>query len=151
MNSFYNGADSKGAKDSQGKTVHYTFNVKDQADFQKDGLSKAQIEKQYRQIAADNGIVGVQTQFGKSQDLNAPAAVITNEGSSAAFGSTLVNIIRLNANGPEGTVSHEVLHSLGLDDNGYMSGGLLNSPPQQIISSEVQETIQYSYDKKPER
>lgn len=56
--------------------------------------------------------------------------------------------IRLNDNAPSGATAHEVLHTLGPGDNGYTSGGILNSPPEQIISSEVDQVLSNSYDKK---
>jgi len=41
-----------------------------------------------------------------------------------------------------------VSHTLGLTDNGYTSGGILNSPPQQILPSEVDKILKVAYDKK---
>jgi hypothetical protein len=90
---------------------------------------------------------GTLTSFGKTVDVVAPGAVITNEG-SGNLGDQKGNIIRLNSDSPSGTISHEVLHGLGLDDNGYNKGGLLNSPPEPIKSSEVDLTIKFSFEKK---
>jgi hypothetical protein len=53
----------------------------------------------------------------------------------------------LGFNSPEGTISHEVSHSLGLMDNGYTSGGILNSPAEHILSSEVDKILKIAYDK----
>jgi hypothetical protein len=50
----------------------------------------------------------------------------------------------MSATAPTGGYSHEVLHTLGLDDNEYDKGGLLNSPPQKINPSEVDDVLKDS-------
>ena len=56
--------------------------------------------------------------------------------------------MRINFGSPYGTISHEVSHTLGLNDNDYTSGGILNSPLEQISSSEVDTILKLAYDKK---
>lgn len=135
-----------GTKDSNGNTIHVTTNVVGIPDFDKKGMTRSQIDNKYTQISRAYGETGTKfDQFGGAQDINAGAAVITREGSGGAQGSTISNIIRVNANAPEGARSHEIGHSLGLDDNGYRSGGILNNPPMQLILPEVDIITQESY------
>jgi RHS repeat-associated protein len=150
LETYYNN-NGKGISDFDGNKVRFKFNVSSQSDFNKNGMNKDQVDAKYRQIAKENGIKGsVTAPDGKTIDLIAPAAVLTREGSGGNLGETILNIMRVNSGSPEGTVSHEVLHSLGLPDNGYNKGGLLNSPPQIINSREVNDALKYSYKKKDE-
>ena len=136
----------KGSKDSNGNTIRVTTNVIGIPDFDKKGMTRSQVDNKYTQISREYGEKGTKfDKFGASLDINAGAAVITREGSGGAQGSTVNNIIRLNFNGPEGTRSHEIGHSLGLNDNGYKIGGILNNPPMQLISPEVDVITRESY------
>ena len=110
-------------------------------------MSKKEIQKEYSKIAKENGIGGTKTTFGTTTKLSAPAAVITRDGSGGSHGTTISNVVRLNYGSPKGTTSHEILHTLGLPDNGYKSGGLLNSPPSPIISPEARKALNISYKK----
>jgi len=146
LNNFYNGSD--GAKLSSGESVTFKFNVKGIPDVDKKGLSSDQLDSKYKQISKENGIPAVISSYGQSVDVIAPAAVITNDGASGGvLGNCRNNIIRMNE-GPVGETSHEVGHGLGLDDNDYQSGGILNSPPEQIIPTEVDFINSVSYEKK---
>jgi RHS repeat-associated protein len=150
LNDFYNGDDGKGTKDSEGNKVYFKFNIKGVADFSKKGMSQDEIQKKYVRISIENGTPSVLSIGGKKFDAETPAAVVTRDGTlrGDAHGSTLVNVIRINSNAPTGTASHEVLHTLGLDDNGYNKGGLLNSPPELISHKEVDNVINKSNEKK---
>lgn len=93
-------------------------------------------------------MLGTSSFLPKTTTQNSPAAVLTTEGARGDFGDTSDGItMRVNSRAPEGTTSHEVLHTLGLSDNGYREGGLLNSPPEAIKSTEVDEALRLSYEK----
>jgi RHS repeat-associated protein len=149
LNTFYNGSDGKGASDSKGNAVSFKFNVTGVADIDKKGMSEKQIDAAYNKISQDNGMAAV-SQFDHSISLTAPAGVLTNDFASGGVlgNTTTARIMRINFGSPDGTISHEVSHTLGLDDNGYTSGGILNSPPEQVKSSEVDEILKQAYDKK---
>lgn len=51
-------------------------------------------------------------------------------GTNGALGLTTggYRITILDGDVPDGTESHELTHTTGLPDNGYKSGGILNSP-----------------------
>lgn len=147
LNNYYNGSDGQ-AKNSSGEPVRYQFNVSGLEDFDKTGMTSKEIDAQYKTISKENGMSGTKTAYGNTIELIAPATVITNEGSGGSYGNTKSNVVRMNSNAPEGTLSHEVIHGLGLPDNGYLKGGILASPPESIKSSEVDQTIKYSYERK---
>jgi hypothetical protein len=101
----------------------------------------------YRAFGVAGGLLG-SSSLAPSRTLIAPAAVLTTEGASGGQGNTLgASVMRVNSNAAEGATSHEVLHTLGLPDNGYDKGGLLNSPPGSISTSEVDDALKYSYKK----
>ena len=45
--------------------------------------------------------------------------------------------ITISNGAPDGTESHELFHTTGIGDNGYKSGGVLNSPPEPILPEEI--------------
>lgn len=145
LNSYFN---ESGVTNENGNSINFKFNVTAQQEFDKSGMSKKEIQGEYIKIAKENGIEATKTAFGTSIDLVAPAAVITRDGSGGSQGSATNNVVRLNSGSPEGATSHEALHTLGVPDNGYTSGGLLNSPPQQVISSEARKALKLSYKKR---
>lgn len=113
-------------------------------------MSGDDIQKEYRTIAKENGIEGTLTAFGTSTDLIAPAAEITRDGSGGDLANEKGGVVRSNYNNPTGGIPHEILHTLGVGDSGYNKGGLLNSPPHPIISSEARDALKVSYKKKDE-
>ena len=148
LNTFFNGLDGNGATDSKGNTVSFKFNVSGIPDIDKKGKSTQQIDDTYIKISKDNGIKAV-SQFDHSIVLTAFAGVLTNDfAKGGALGNTTAaSIMRVNFGAPDGTIAHEVSHTLGLNDNGYISGGILNSPAKQIKTSEVDEILKQAYDK----
>jgi len=148
LNDYYNGSEGKGTQDSKGGQVYFKFNVTGVADPNKKGVKQSDVDNKYVQISNDNGIPAV-SQYDPSINVIAPAAVITNElstdlGSSGEGRSGHV----IKTRGSEGTISHEVGHTLLLQDNGYQSGGLMNSPANAIIPSEVDTILKQAYDRK---
>lgn len=149
LNTFYNGSNGNGATDSKGNPVVFKFNVTGVNDFDKKGMSQMEIDKKYNEMGANAGIDGTFNLNGVINTIRVKAGVFTNESSGSVQGRTTgATVIRMNFGVPLGTFSHEVLHTLGLDDNGYTKGGLLNSPPEQINSSEVDAVLKLAYDKK---
>lgn len=150
LNSFFNGSDGKGARNSKGESVTFKFNVSGAPDIDQKGKTESQRNAAYRKIGVSNGIQAcLETSFTVNNDLIAPAAVLTTESVGGVEGETIGAVImRVNFGTPDGTTAHETLHSLGLPDNGYTKGGLLNSPPQTINSSEVDDVLKMSYEKK---
>jgi len=149
LNTFYNGSDGNGATNSNGETVQFKFNVTGAPDIDKKGKTKNERNVEYRQIGVANGIQSCQETSLGGQNIVAPAAVLTREGVGGVHGETLGAVtMRVNSGGPEGTISHETIHSLGLPDNGYNKGGILNSPPSSISSSEVDNVLNISYEKR---
>lgn len=142
LNTFFNGSDGKGTTDSKGNSVSFKFNVTGVPDIDKKGMTTQQIEAAYSKISKDNGMAAV-SQFDHSISVIAPAGVLTNDFASGGVlgNTTAARIMRINFGSPIGTISHEISHTLGLNDNGYTSGGVLNSPPEPINSSEVDEIL----------
>ncbi len=76
----------------------------------------------------------------------ADAAVFTSNPEYVEFGSTSANrfVNKNNSNAPNGTYSHEFIHTLAVPDNGYNRGGILNGPPQSLNSKEIDDIIKNS-------
>ena len=147
LNDYYNGGDG-GAKDSKGQAVVFKFNVIGVPDFDKNGLDDKAISGNYSKIGYNNSIEGL-SPFDPNVTLKAPAAVFTNDFPGADPGKTNGPVaMSVSESAPNGTLAHEVLHTLGLSDNGYTKGGLLNNPPEPISSWEVDQVLKFSYDKK---
>lgn len=73
----------------------------------------------------------------------------TNRSLKGNEGGTMDGItMRVNYNSPPGDVAHEVIHTFGVGDNRYMSGGILNSPPELISKAEVDLILDRCYDEK---
>ena len=69
-----------------------------------------------------------------------PAVFTTSspkQGFAVTTGAMLISDTKYNA--PKRTNAHEMLHTFGVKDNGYRSGGLLNSPPMHITPEEVEQ------------
>lgn len=151
LNAYFNGADGKGTKNSKGENVVFKFNVTGANDSGKEAKKMPLTDRNayYKALGVSNGLFGTSRIDPQKATLIAPAAVLTTESSTKGdFGDTTgAIVIRMSSRSPEGGISHEVLHTLGLPDNGYNKGGLLNSPPQSISSSEVDEALRLSYEK----
>lgn len=139
LNDFYSGA-----TDESGNSVDFRFNVTTQEDNVNQNLTTDERNAEYGRIAKNNGLEGTKN----GSILNVPAAVITRESASTQGLTTGAKIIRMSLNAPQGGIAHEVIHTFGLQDNGYQSGGILHSPPQQIISNEVKQIKKISYAKR---
>jgi len=141
LNEYYNGAG--GAKTSSGENVFFKFNVS--------GLgvvdTKGGTDGNVRKIAAENSLESSFFEFPSStKPKDVPAAVVTTRSGGSGHGRALGEIIGLDVNAPSGTVSHEVGHTLALDDN-YSNGGVMASPGTYILRSEVDKIIEKSYER----
>jgi len=138
------------AKNSKGEIVNFKFNFTTIIHNSKNKKYKERF-KDYNQTAKKYGSSGIKySDISGIPDLELPikAAVLTLE-SSSSLGDTKFNtVMSVNSDSPDGTIAHEVIHTLGLDDNGYTNGGLLNSPPEHILPSEVDEILKKAYEKK---
>lgn len=151
FNLFYNGHNGDGAKTSTGVKVEFKFNVTQQPDVDKN-LKGKERTKAFENIRDKNAIMGT-ADFGPVLgigDRPVGATVITNDSpvQGDSFGQTVRDIMKLQSNGPQGKISHEMGHSLGLDDNGYDQGGVLHNPPQEVNKYEVDQIVNMSVYKK---
>jgi RHS repeat-associated protein len=149
LNSFYNGSDGKGATNSKGETVKFKFNVTGAPDISDNDKKKVLIDRNamYKAIGNANGIAACREDPQGGYNTNAPGAVLTNETVSNPGETTAAIVMRLNLSPPSGAVAHEALHSLGVPDDGYTHGGILNSPPEGIKTSEVDQVLNAAYEK----
>ena len=86
--------------------------------------------------------------YNQGNSAKAVAMVFTTKEPEGDHGSAeLSSVSKINPNSPERTLAHEMLHTFGVPDNDYKSGGLRHSPPQPIISSEIDLILDASYNK----
>ena len=127
FNHYLNG-DGEGALNTSGERVLSTFEIH-VVDVQNPSDSKTanELSKEYGQDIED-GQIG----------MKGNAAVFMEGGTDGAYGKTRRAVfITISNDAPDGTESHELFHTTGVGDNGYKSGGLLNSPPEPIKPKEV--------------
>ena len=139
-------------------TIKSELEVKFGGDHQNSDGENVTFEFNYSEIAVDNTNVektinGLRIhQFGYSMGLEgadgktAPAALITSDLVQGTKGGNTIGpkVFQNSSSAPYGTWAHEILHTLGLPDNGYNKGGLLNNPPQGLIETEVNQIIEES-------
>ncbi len=128
----------KGAKNSEGTTVFFDIKVTEmKVDNPKD-------IQQANKIGRVNAISG--TKKGVKTAAMASVAVTT---SGSSPGQMAGNVIKENwANAPKGAYAHEIGHRLFLDDD-YPGGdgGIMDSPPGPITTTEVDEVLKKSLNK----
>ena len=146
LNEAYNGVDGKGSLNTAGERVYFKFNITGIETDDTTGGGKAQVNS----TARTNGLPA--KRFGKN--LVARAAVVTTNSTGGAHGIHRRSEISIAPYGaPKYTLAHEVGHSFGLKDsygvNGSSgnTGGLMDNPPHEIISSEVDIVWEKAYDK----
>lgn len=142
LNSFYNGEDGKGARDSKGTEVQFKFNVKPLQVANTSGGSRNEITN----LALANGLKSSEVQFDGGPNKVAPAAVVTTGSTGGSQGLSNGVFVNVSAGAPSGAFAHEVGHTFTLPDN-YQNGGIMASPPNQILPSEVDDIINSSYEK----
>ncbi|MBR5716674.1 MAG: hypothetical protein IKX59_08810 [Bacteroidales bacterium] len=141
FNHFLNG-DGEGVKNSVGETVYSDFNivvvdVSDPSDIN----TANKLSNEYGQEIV-NPINGQ----------NGKAAVFMKGSTKGGYGLTTgSNKITISFNAVPGTASHELFHTTNIKDNGYVSGGILNSPPNPITPNEVDEMWDIIPEKRDER
>ena len=128
FNHYLNG-DGEGAINTSGERVVSDFIIKViDVDNPYDSKKARNLSKEYGQEIKEEG--------GKNGD----AAVFMKGSARGSYGFTnAASLITIASNAPEGTESHELFHTSGIGDNGYTSGGILNSPPEPISPREIDE------------
>jgi RHS repeat-associated protein len=139
LNNYYNGSTGKGTQDSKGGQVYFKFNVKGMAVNDTRGGTQ---ENTY-QIGRDNGMISSE-KAGDGSNKLAPAAVITTANPQGDHGDN--DGVRIRVDLSPGAISHEIGHTLRLKDD-YSGGGVMASPPNHVLSSEVDEILKKSYEK----
>ena len=127
FNHYLNG-DGEGALNSSNERVFSTFSIK-VIDVQdpSDLTAANELSTEYGQDI-EEGQIG----------MKGNAAVFMDGGTDGAYGKTRrASFITISHSAPDGTESHELFHTTGVGDNGYKSGGVLNSPPEPIKPEEV--------------
>ena len=128
FNHYLNG-DGEGAINTSGERVVSDFIIKViDVDNPYDSKKARNLSKEYGQEIKEEG--------GKNGD----AAVFMKGSARGSYGLTnAASLITIASNAPEGTESHELFHTSGIGDNGYTTGGILNSPPEPISPREMDE------------
>lgn len=141
LNETYNGSDGKGAKNSAGETVMFKFNFIGIETANTDGGSRRQIRETasaYSLKTSEKDILG--------RDIMALAAVVTTRSAEGNVGLSDNIFVTEAVGAPASTLPHEVAHTLKLDDNyPRTTGGLMDYPPNGLISSEVDKIWENAY------
>lgn len=89
-------------------------------------------------LAFDMGIEGADGKI-------SPATIYSTDSHYSSISYTQgPKIFAKNSSSPYGTWAHEFSHTLGLFDNGYNKGGILNNPPESPNQSEINKIIESS-------
>ncbi|MBQ8673736.1 MAG: hypothetical protein IJ511_06780, partial [Bacteroides sp.] len=141
LNAAYNGSDGEGSPGSDRELVKFKFNVIGKPVSDTTGKGE-----NLTRIAYENGLPAKGT-----PGRRAVATVITTGSTGGALGLHKGAQITISAAAPQYTISHEVGHSLKLNDS-YGNGssatsGIMFSPPTPVISSEVDEIWANALDK----
>ena len=144
LNNTYNGSDGTGAMNSAGETVKFKFNVTGMQTNNTDGGTIREVTN----IGIENGIVSSESQFDGGPNKVSPAAVVTTRSTDGHLGLSNGVFVAESIGAPEITLSHEVGHTFQLRDNFPAStGGLMDYPAGGLISSEIDEIWNNSYEK----
>ena len=135
LTKFFKLNDSEGFKNSNGEKVTFKFNF---STFETNDTSgKSELNGlSAHQFAQTMGLESTET-TSDGKPINSPASVFTTERSRGSHGSTVGSIVQSFYPENGGEASHEQAHTLGLKDNGYNQGGILNFPPQLPIKNEI--------------
>ena len=127
FNHYLNG-DGEGALNSSNERVFSTFSIKVIDVQDPSDLTAA------NELSTECGQDIEEGQIG----MKGNAAVFMDGGTDGAYGKTRrASFFTISHSAPDGTESHELFHTTGVGDNGYKSGGVLNSPPEPIKPEEV--------------
>jgi uncharacterized protein RhaS with RHS repeats len=134
-----------GATNTKGENVSFDFNIIEERT-SKDNMSSktfaTAMSLKHKIISSEND--------SKGRTYYAPAAVITTMDNKGNYGRTIGNIIQsVNSDGPEGTLAHEVGHTLFLHDsytNTSSGYGLMGRPPSHIDPEEVDMVLSRALD-----
>ncbi|MNS61808.1 hypothetical protein D3C72_948460 [compost metagenome] len=139
LSRFYGGT----YQNSAGENVTFSFTFSEKKVDNTDGDGIVADGKSVFQLAHTSGLEGADGKV-------SPATVFTTDGNiDGAQGKTVGAKVFGKRNGATyGTWAHEFIHSLGLPDNGYNKGGVLNSPPEPLSTKEIDKIIEMSYSAK---
>ena len=146
LEEYYNQTNSgKGAVSEDGDRVQFKFNVTGLPDFDKEGMTRKEINKKYEQISRENGINGMKGGY----ELTAGAFIVTNEGAlGSAYADATGNIGRENSNSPRHMIAYEIVHGLNVMHSGLTDDGVRSVPPEPVSSQEVSIILKEAYEKK---
>jgi RHS repeat-associated protein len=139
LTSFYSGASN-----SAGESVRFQFNVEG---IQVRNPNNAGTEVEQKEIAIAHGLEA-EPAFKGDANAIAPAALIT---SAATLQSETENNMTVKSDGKDGSIAHEVGHTLltrGNEEGEAGKGGVMVDPPGKVKSSEVDMMIQDALPKK---
>ena len=131
-------------KNSAGESVNFQFNFSEVKVDDTNGTGSLNEDNiTLYQLASQNGLEGSLN----GNDSTVPAAVFTTDGNIGGNnGKTIGNkVFGKKVGAPSGTWAHEILHTFGLPDNGYTKGGVLNNPPQNLTTNEIDTVISKSH------
>jgi len=131
-------------QNNEGESVTFKINVSISAVDDTDGGSTIEGVNKHM-YTANKGIISGEKHLDGKRDKISPAAVFTTHETNGAVGSTRGNLIDTIMGSMDGTAAHEFVHTLGLDDNGYTKGGVLNSPPESLSRDEVSNIIKNAF------
>lgn len=133
-----------GASNSNGEKVEFKFNITGMQVNDTNGGT----DDQLRTLSLSNGLVGA-PMFSGGSDQIAPATIVTSQ--SAATGENNQFYTKVGPGSPEGTLAHEVGHTLMTrvdEENRPGTSGLMGYPPSVITSNEVDKILADSIKKK---
>lgn len=128
---FYNGEDGRGAQNGEGDFVKFNFK-----------FVKLESKHTYLKKKDEASLINEYTIRTSDKHIVRPAIITTRwtnpeERAGLTTAGTIIDDVSDRA--PYGAWAHELGHTLGLKDNDYKSGGLLNNPPQRPLPKEVDE------------
>ena len=129
-------------KNSAGEEVTFQFNYKEVFTDNTDGNDNVKDGLSIFQFAFKEGITG--------KNGTAPATVFTSDNKiGGELGKTSGSkVFGKSIDAPEGTWSHEFIHTLGLPDNNYDKGGVLGNPVESLNTREIDDIIKLSIEAK---
>jgi RHS repeat-associated protein len=143
LSDFYGGS----YQNSQGETVTFKINYSEILTENTDGNGIIKNGQNLRQVSITNGLTSSECDMNNNNKIVGAAIFTSDTDTKGGLGLTRGGMkISVNSStAPNGTYAHEFIHTLAVPDNGYTKGGVLNSPPQSLIKSEIDEILKISF------